>query len=396
MLSRRIRNMKPSVTVELTSKVEELKRQGIDVIAFNLGEPDFNTPENINEAAKRAIDEGFTKYTPVAGILELREAICKKLKEDNNVEYKPSQISVATGAKQSLINAIMTICDLGDEVIIPTPCWVSYIEMVKLSEATPVLVPTDEKNGFQPDIEAIKKAITSRTKAILLNTPNNPTGALYKEEVLRQLGELAVKHNFYIISDEIYEKLVYDGEKHVSIASLSPEIKEKTIIINGFSKAYAMTGWRLGYAAGPQDVIKGMNSLQGHTTSAPNSIAQKAAVEALLGPQDAIEFMRQKFDERRKYLINRLRNMEGITCADVKGAFYVMPNVSSFFGKEYNGKVLKNSVDVAAFLLEEAHIALVPGDAFESPNNIRISYATSLENIKEGMDRMEKALALLK
>jgi aspartate aminotransferase len=396
MISRRIKNMAPSATVELTAKVGELKRQGIDIISFNVGEPDFNTPNNINEAGKKSIDDGFTKYTAAAGIPELREAICKKLKEDNGVEYKPSQISVGTGAKQSLVNAILTICDDGDEVILPTPCWVSYIEMIKLAQGTPVLVSTDEKNGFQLDIDKIKSAITDKTKAILLNTPNNPTGAVYSQEALREIGELAVKHNFYVISDEVYEKLVYDDEKHVCIASLSPEIKEKTIVINGFSKAYAMTGWRIGYGAGADIIIKGMNALQSHMTSNTNSITQKAAIEALAGPQDAIEYMRQKFDERRKYLVNRLRSMENIECADAKGAFYLMPNVSKLYGKEHSGRVLKNSMDIASFLLDVAHIAVVPGDAFESPENIRISYSNSLENIIEGMNRMERALALLK
>ena len=395
MLSRRVRNMKPSVTVELTAKVADLRSKGIDVIAFNVGEPDFSTPDNINHAAKVAIDEGFTKYTAVAGILELRKAICKKLKDDNGIEYKPNEILVSTGAKQALVNAVLTICDLGDEVILPTPCWVSYIEMIKLAESTPVLVETDEKNGFQLDMKKIREAITDKTKAIILNTPNNPTGAVYSEECLRELGELAVKHNFYIISDEIYEKLIYNGKKHISIASFSPEIKKNTIIINGLSKAYAMTGWRIGYAAGPEDIISGMNSLQGHMTSNTNSITQKAAVEALLGPQENIEYMRLKFDERREYLIERLRSIKDISCANADGAFYFMPNVSKVFGKKYNGRIIKDSVDVAAFLLEVAHIAVVPGADFESPNNIRISYSNSMENIKEAMDRMEKALAKL-
>lgn len=395
MLTKRIKNMTPSVTVELTAKVADLRREGIDVIALNVGEPDFNTPENINQAAKEAIDNGFTKYTAVPGIMDLRQAICKKLREDNNVEYLPKEIIVSTGAKQALVNAILTICEEGDEVILPTPCWVSYTEMIKLAGSTPVLVGMSEDKGFQLDINKIKEAITDKTKAILLNTPNNPTGAVYQEGDLRELGKLAIEHDFYIISDEVYEKLVYEGEKHVCIASLSSEVKEKTIIINGLSKAYAMTGWRLGYAAGPEKIIRGMNSLQGHMTSATNSITQKAAVEALLGPQDSLEYMRQKFDERRKYLLDRLRAMEGIECAEAKGAFYLMPNIASLFGKLYKGKVLENSIDVAEFLLEEAHIAVVPGSAFESPENIRIAYSNSIEKITEAMNRMEKALSVL-
>ncbi|KNF09572.1 putative N-acetyl-LL-diaminopimelate aminotransferase PatA [Gottschalkia purinilytica] len=388
--------MIPSMTIGITDKLEELKRNGIDIIKFNIGEPDFNTPENISNAAKKALDEGFTRYTVVSGILELREAIVKKLKEDNNLDYEVNNIVVSSGAKQALMNTILAICEEDDEVIIPTPCWVSYIEMIKLSGSKPVLVSVDEKNGFKLNIDKIREAITDKTKAILINTPNNPTGAVYSKEDLRELGKLAVENDFYIISDEIYEKLVYDGERHVSIASLSSEIKEKTITINGFSKAYAMTGWRLGYAVGPKDIIKGMNDIQGHMTSGPNSIAQKAGVEALTGPQESISIMIEEYGKRRKYLIEKLQGINGITCPDVKGAFYVMPDVSSFYGKEYDGKVIKDSIDLSEFLLEKAHIAVVPGIAFEAPNSIRISYSNSLENIKEGIGRMEKALELLR
>ncbi len=395
MLSKRIKNMKPSVTVELTAKVADLRAKGIDIISFNVGEPDFDTPKNICNALKKAVDDGFTKYTAAAGIMELREAICRKLKEDNNVIYSPNQISVGTGAKQSLVNTVLTICDEGDEVLIPTPCWVSYVEMVKLAGSVPVLVKTDESNGFALNLDRIEKAITSKTKAVILNTPNNPTGAVYGSEDLKALGELAVKNDFYIISDEVYEKLIYEGEKHTCIASLSEEIKAKTIIINGFSKAYSMTGWRIGYAAGPAEIIRGINSLQGHMTSNTNSMTQKAAIEALIGPQDAIEMMRQEFDKRRKYLFNRLNNMPNISCSNAKGAFYLMPNISKYFGKKYDGKAINNSLDFSNFLLETAHIAVVPGEAFESPENIRISYSNSIENIKEGMDRMEKALKFL-
>ncbi len=395
MISKRIINMTPSATVELTAKVAELKKTGIDVISFNIGEPDFGTPNNINLAAKRAIDEGFTKYTAAAGIIELREAICEKLKTENKVIYSPNQISVGTGAKQSLVNTILTICDKDDEILLPTPCWVSYIEMIKLAEGKPILIPCIEENGFAPDLSAIEKAITPKTKAILLNTPNNPTGAVYNINDLKKICELALKYNFYIISDEIYEKLIYDGEKHFCIASLTEAAKNRTITINGFSKAYAMTGWRIGYAAGPADVIKGINSLQGHMTSNTNSITQKAAIEALKGPQQPIYTMIEEFDKRRKYLINRISNINDITCSIPKGAFYVMPNVKKLFCKKHNGKELKDSFGVANYLLEEAHIAVVPGAAFEAPENIRISYSNSLENIAMGMDRMENALAKL-
>ncbi|WP_330397340.1 pyridoxal phosphate-dependent aminotransferase [Maledivibacter halophilus] len=396
MLTKRVKNMKPSATVELTAKVLDLKRQGVDVIALNVGEPDFNTPENVCRIGKKAIDEGFTKYTTVSGTVELREAICKKLLEDNKIKYSPKEIIVSTGGKQVLINAVLALCEEGDEVLLPTPCWVSYIEMIKLAGSKPVLIKTEEEDEFQLNIQKIKEAITDKTKAIIINTPNNPTGAVYTEETLRELGQLAVKHDFYIISDEIYEKLVYDGCKHISIASFSSEIKEKTIVVNGFSKAYAMTGWRLGYGAGPAEVIKGMTSLQGHMTTSANSISQMAAVEALEGPKESIDYMRTQYDKRRKYLLDRLNKMKDIRCSQARGAFYLMPNISSLFGKSYKGEIIKDSKDVANFLLDKAHIAVVPGEAFEAPENVRISYSNSLEKIKEAMDRMEKALSILK
>lgn len=395
MLTKRIKNMKPSATVELTATVAQLKREGIDIIGFNVGEPDFNTPDIVNNQAKKAIDSGYTKYTPASGTLDFKDAICEKLLKDNNVEYSPSEIIVSNGAKQSLINTLLTIVEEGDEVILPTPCWVSYIEMIKLAGGTPVLVQTDEEKGFMLDVNKINEAVTNKTKAIIINTPNNPTGAVYKREHIEALGKIAIEKEFFIISDEVYEKLVYDGEKHISIASLSKEIKELTITINGLSKAYAMTGWRIGYAAGPKDIIKGMISLQGHMTSGANSISQKAGVTALNEAEKDIEFMKIEFDKRRKFLVERLNSMEGIKCAEPKGAFYTMPNVKELFNKKYDGKELKDSFGVAKFLLEHAHIAVVPGAAFESPDNIRIAYSNSFENIREGMNRMEKALNLL-
>lgn len=396
MVSKLVKNMFPSATLELTAKVAELKANGIDIISLNVGEPDFTTPKNICEAAKKAIDEGFTHYTPVPGILELRKKIADKLKNDNNVLYNPSQIIVGTGAKQPIANSILAICDEKDEVIIPTPCWVSYVEMIKIAGAIPVLVSTDESKGFALDFEKIEKAITNKTKAILINTPNNPTGAVYSEESLRKLSNLALKYNFYIISDEVYEKLIYGDAKHFCIASISEEVKEKTIIINGFSKAYAMTGWRMGYAAGPQDVIKGMNDIQGHMTSGANSITQKACIEALVGPQNSIEEMRIEFSKRREYLQNRLQSIDKVTCANAEGAFYLMPNVSKFFGKVYKGKEMKTSKDITTFLLEEAHVAVVSGEDFYAKENLRISYSNSMDNIKEAADRMERAFYLLK
>ena len=396
MISERVRNITPSATLGLTTRVNQLKKEGITVIALNVGEPDFGTPENICEAGIKAIKDQKTKYTTVSGINELKDAICAKLKRDNGLTYEPAQVTIGTGAKQSLLNCILTIIDPGDEVIIPKPCWVSYIEMVKLAGGVPVFVACKEDEEFALDIEALKAAITPKTKAVLFNTPNNPTGAVYSEESLRQLAELAKEHDFYMIADEVYEKLIYDGYKHFSVASVSEDAYNRTIIINGISKAYSMTGWRIGFAAGPKDVIKGMNALQGHATSNASSIAQYAAVEAFNGPQESIELMRQEFYKRLQYVLGRLRAMPGVTCAGSHGAFYLMPNVKSFYGKSYNGKVIKDSFDLSDYLLDEARIALVPGAAFEAPDNLRISYSNSMENLTKALDQMEAALAKLK
>ena len=394
MISERIRRMTPSATIELEGTVEELKAAGVRVISLNAGEPDFNTPDHIVKACEKAIEEGKTRYTSVTGIKQLREAICKKLQRDNNVSYNSSQIVVSTGAKQALDNTVMAICNPGDEVIIPIPCWVSYVEMVKLAEGVPVLVDTNPED-FQLNLDAIEKAITPKTRAVMINTPNNPTGAVYTEESLLALGNLAVKHDFYVISDEVYEKLVYNNKKHVCIASLSEEIQKHTILINGLSKAYAMTGWRIGYSASPLDIAKGISSLQGHTTSNSTTFVQWAALEALSGPSDTIEFMRTKFDERRRYLVERLNAMPHMTCSNADGAFYLMPNISYYYGKRYGNRVISNSVDFCSYLLEEARVAVVPGSAFEAPNSVRIAYSNFLETIKEGMDNLEKALAKL-
>lgn len=393
MLVDRITRITPSATIELEGTVAELEAAGVHVIGLNAGEPDFNTPENIQNACNQAMREGKTKYISVTGLIELRRAICEKLKKDNGVVYQPNEIVVSTGAKQALYNTVLAICAPGDEVIIPTPCWVSYEEMVKLADAKPVLVHT--LPDFQLDIDAIEKAVTAKTKAIMINSPNNPTGAVYTEESLRALGELAVRKNFYVITDEVYEKLVYDGARHCCIAALSPEIKAHTIVINGFSKAYAMTGWRIGYSASDAAIARGIASLQGHTTSNSTTFVQWAALEALQGQQDTIELMRQKFDERRVYLLKRLRAMPGIRCANASGAFYLLPDVSDYYGKRCGDRVIQNSVDFCGYLLEEARLAIVPGAAFEAPDTVRIAYSNSLENIKEGMDNMEAALAKL-
>ncbi len=396
-LSKRIQNIAPSATLAFTDRVAEMRAKGIDVIAFNVGEPDFDTPENIRKAGCKAIESGKTRYTPAAGIADLRKVIAEKLLRENGMKYDPAAISVGTGAKQPLCNTVLALCEEGDEVILPTPCWVSYVEMIKLAGAKPVLVPTSEKNGFQLDVAAIEKAVTDKTVAILINTPNNPTGAVYSEETLRALAKVALDHDLMVISDEVYEKLTYNGKKHFSIGSISPEMQEHTVTINGVSKAYAMTGWRIGYAAGPLPLIKGINKLQGHATSNPCSISQYASVEAIGGPQDSVETMRVEFDRRRQMLVKKLNEMPGISCADADGAFYLMPNVSAYFGKTApDGTVIKDDVALADYLLNEAHIAVVQGSAFEYPASVRISYSNSFEALTEGMRRMEEALAKLK
>jgi len=388
--------MKPSATIEITSKIAELKKDGIEIIGFNIGEPDFDTPENIREKAKEGLDLGHTRYTPAAGTIDLREEIGKKLYKDNNLKYTYKDIIVSNGAKQSIMNALLTLCEKGDEVIIPSPYWVSYIEMVKLTGAKPVLVQLDERDNFKLDIEKINNTITPKTKCIMLNSPNNPTGAIYSENHLREIGEICVDNDIYILADEIYEKLIYDGEEHISIGTLSEEIKDKTILINGVSKTYAMTGWRIGYAAGPRDIIKAMSDLQGHMTSGPNAPAQYASLEALRNTEKSVEVMVKEFDRRRKYIVDRLNSIEGITCNLPKGAFYVMPNVKGFYGKSSGSFKIENSMDLTNYLLEEAKIAVAPGEAFGINDNIRIAYSNSMENIEKGMDQMERALKKLK
>ncbi len=396
MFTSRINNMTPSATIEITSKIAELKKKGIEIIAFNIGEPDFDTPENIRERAKEGLDIGHTRYTPAAGTIELREEIAKKLYKENKLKYSYNDIIVSNGAKQSIMNALLTLCEKGDEVVIPSPYWVSYIEMVKLTGAKPVLVQLEEKDNFKLDIEKIKQNINEKTKCIMLNSPNNPTGSIYTEKQLREIGKICVDNDIYILADEIYEKLIYDGEKHISIGTFSEEIKNKTILINGVSKSYAMTGWRIGYAAGPRKLVKAMSDLQGHMTSGPNAPAQYASLEALANTEKSVEVMVKEFDRRRKYIVDRINSIEGMTCNLPKGAFYVMPNVKSFYGKSYASYKIKNSMDLTNYLLEEAKIAVAPGEAFGINNNIRIAYSNSMENIEKGMNQMENALKKLK
>lgn len=394
-LAERMKKFSGSPTSALIAKVAELKRQGKDIISLNVGEPDFGTPDYIKVAGMKAIADNFTKYTPGNGILELRQAIVKKLKEDNGLDYTVNEVTTAVGAKQAIASAMMVIAGPGDEVLLPIPCWVSYTEMIRLAGATPVFVPVRQDN-YELDLDAIRAAITPRTKAIVICTPNNPTGAVYSEESLRELADLAVKHDFFIVADEIYEKMVYDGAKHFSVASISREVWERTITVNGFSKAYAMTGWRIGYAAARADVIKGIMAVQSQTTSATSAISQKAALAALQGSQHDMQVMVEEFKRRKDYVVQRLNAMEGIVCPDVKGAFYVYPDVQPYLGKRFGDKVIENAVDLCQYLLDEALISTVPGEAYNVPGKIRISYSNSMENLEKALDRLEHALVQLK
>lgn len=396
MLSERARKIKPSPTLTIDAEAKAMKAAGADVVNFGVGEPDFDTPDNIKEAAIKAIQEGFTKYTPVGGIDPLKDAIIEKFKEDNNLQYTRDEIIVSCGAKHSLYNIAQALYGHGDEVIIPSPYWVSYPDQVLLNDATPVFVKTHEKDRFMLKPDLLESYITKKTKAIILNSPSNPTGLAYDKKTLEGIAGVVLKHNLYIISDEIYEKLTYDGFKHISIASLGNEIKAKTFVVNGFSKSYAMTGWRLGYTAGPKDIIKAMTNIQSQSTSNPTSIAQKAAVEALTGPQDFIKTMLTEFDRRRKFLVSELNSISGISCLTPTGAFYLFPNTSKLYGKHAHSNRISSSSDLALYLLENANIALVPGDAFGDDNYIRLSYATSMENIKKGVERIREAVNRLK
>lgn len=393
-ISNRVKSINPSQTLAMTAQAIKMKREGKKVISFAAGEPDFDTPKNIKEEAISAIKQGFTHYTVNSGIIELKEAVMGKLKKDNKVEYKPAEIIISNGAKQCLFNAILTVCNPEDEVLLPTPCWVSYTEQIKFAQAVPIFINTYQEDAFKLSAAQVEEKISSKTKLLILNSPNNPTGAVYEVEELKKIAQLLVKYDIYCISDEIYEKLIYDEAEHFTIASLSNEVKAKTIIINGVSKSYAMTGWRIGYAAGPEDIISGMGKIQEHSTSNPNSIAQKASVEALNGRQYTIEEMRREFDERRKYMVEKLNKIKGVSCLKPSGAFYAFPNVSKILekGVKYNGKRIINSFDLADFILKEAEVALIPGSAFEAEGYLRLSYATSMEDVKEGLDRIENIL----
>lgn len=389
ILSKKASNIEPSITLAITAKAKELKSQGIDIIGFGAGEPDFNTPANIRNASIEAMEKGYTKYTPASGINELKEAIINKFEKDNNLRYKPSQIIISTGAKQCLSNAFFAILNPGDEVLIATPYWVSYPELIKLADGVPVFVKTNQENSYKYDIESLKQNITSKTKAIIINSPNNPTGSIYTKEELIKLAEFAKEHDLIIISDEIYEKLIYGDDEHVSIASLSEDAYKRTIVINGVSKTYSMTGWRIGYAAASEEIVKLMSNIQSHTTSNPNSIAQYASLEALAGTQEFIYAMKQEFKNRRDYIVTRINGIENISCIEPKGAFYVFIDISKTIGKSIEEETIENSLDFCSKLLEKGKVAAVPGEAFGIDGFIRISYATSMENIQEGLNRIE-------
>ncbi len=395
VLSNRAKSLKPSPTLAINAKAKSMQAQGIHVISFGAGEPDFDTPENIKKAAKKAIDEGFTKYTPVGGIDDLKDAIIKKFQRDNQVTYKRSEIIVSCGGKHSFYNLAQAIFDQGDEVIVPAPYWVSYPPMVALANGTPVMVETTEKNEFKITPDELKRAITPKTKALILNSPSNPTGSAYTKKELEKIAEIALSKEIFVISDEIYEKIVYDGFQFVSIASLSEEIKKKTIIVHGVAKTYAMTGWRIGYTAGSEEIISAMNNIQSQSTSNPTSISQKASVEALIGPQDEVTKMVTAFGQRRNYIVDRLNKILGVSCYKPIGAFYVFPNFSSYYGKSFQKKKIENSTHLADFFLDVAKVAVVPGVEFGADPFERLSYATSMEDIKEGLNRIEEALKKL-
>jgi aspartate aminotransferase len=395
MLSVRARNIKPSQTLAIDSRAKAMKAEGIDIVNFGVGEPDFDTPDHIKEAAIKAIRDGFTKYTKVGGIDPLKDAIIDKFKSDNGLDYVREEIIVSCGAKHSLYNIAQALLSSGDEVLIPSPYWVTYPVQVLLNDAVPVFVKTYEEDSFMVKPEAIRSHITKKTKALILNSPSNPTGLTYTKKTLEQLAEIALEYNLYVISDEIYEKLIYEGVIHTSIASLGAEIKDRTIVVNGLSKSYAMTGWRVGYAAGPKEIITAMTNIQSQSTSNPTSIAQKAAVEALRGPQDFIHEMTTEFDRRRRFLIPELNTITGISCISPTGAFYAFPNTSKLYGTSLHNKAISSSSDLALYLLDSAQVALVHGNAFGDDNHIRLSYATSVDELRKGINRIKEAVRKL-
>ena len=393
MIAERLKKVAPSLTLAIDAKAKQMIKDGVDLVGFGVGEPDFNTPENIKEAGINAIKANKTRYTPASGIPELKAAVAEKFKKENGLEYKPSDIIISCGAKHSLYNIFMAILNPGDEVIIFSPYWVSYEEQVKIADGIPVFVRLDEPRNFEIDFSLLEKKITKKTKAMIVNSPSNPTGAVLSADSLKKLADIALKHKLLIVSDEIYEKLIYNGKKHISIASFSKEVKAQTIVVNGVSKTYAMTGWRIGYLASDnKEIVSAIDNLQSHSTSNPATMTQVAAIEALKTPDSVVQAMAFEFDKRRQHIIKRLDGIPGLTYVEPEGAFYIFPNFSSFTGKTIKGRKIKGSLDLAEMLLNEAKVAVVPGIAFGSDNHFRLSYATSMANIDKGLDRIAEAL----
>ena len=394
-LSERTLSISPSVTLAVDARAKQLRAEGLDVIGFSAGEPDFCTPEYINDAGKFAIDAGITRYTPVAGTLDLRQKICDKFIHDNGVEYTPAEVIVSSGAKQSLFTALSAIINPGDEVLVPSPCWLSYPEMIRMAGGTPVLVHGREENNFVVTAEMMRPFVTEHTKALIINSPNNPNGCVWNRDELKAIADLAVECGFYVISDEIYEKLIYDDEKHYCMSSFGPEIKKQCIVINGVSKTYAMTGWRIGYAAGPKKVIKAMTSFQSHASSNANSIAQYAAATALSCGDKYILSMIDEYNARRRLMYRLVNEIDGLSCKLPKGAFYIMASLREILGRSYKGKKITGSTSFAETLLDEKRVAVVPALAFGDDNYVRLSYATSRQNIVEGMARIKEFVSEL-
>jgi aspartate aminotransferase len=395
VLTERVNRIKESPTLAVTAKAKAMRAQGVDVIGFGAGEPDFDTPENIKRAAQLAMKNGFTKYTPVGGIDQLKDAVIERIKEDSGLSYSRSEVMISCGAKHALYNISQALFQEGDSVVIPAPCWVTYPDQVELAGAKALIVGTTEETGFKPTSAQWEEAMAEGPKAVLLNSPCNPTGSVFSRQELQEVATLAVEKDALIIADEIYGKIIYDDAEHVSIGSLGEEVKQRTLLVDGVSKTYSMTGWRIGYVAGPSEVISAMNKLQSQSTSNPTSISQMASVEALTGPQDAVREMVDEFRKRRDYMCDRLNAIPGISCLKPLGAFYTFPNVSALFGKSYDKWTIGNSGDLATYLLEHARVAVVSGEAFCADGYMRLSYATSMENISNGLDRLEEAVGKL-
>jgi len=391
-LAKRVESIEPSATLSINARAKELIASGVDVINFGVGEPDFPTPDHVKEAAIQAIRDNFTRYTPVGGIAELKEAIISQFERDYGLSYQPAEILVSCGGKHAIYNVAQALLDERDEVIIPSPYWVSYPDIVRLAGGRPIIVPTNEEMGFKISPEKLEEAITPRCKLFILNSPSNPTGSVYTKEELEALAEVILKHKLVVLSDDIYNKIVFDDMSWHSIVQIDPSLKEQVIILNGVSKTYCMTGWRIGFIAGKASLISACTKIQSQSTSNPNSIAQKASIAALNGPQDEIDKMLEAFKERRDYFITHFKNNKSVTLYPPEGAFYIFPNFSSYYGKRFNGKPISDSIDMATFLMEEALLALVPGSAFGEDCCLRFSFATSMESIKKGLNQLEKAL----